>query len=250
MKHESALRSSVSAAILAVGLSTIVMAQPAPTRWRVTVTRVKPEMLNEWIDLQKNEVVPALKKGGVTSRTVYTTGLFGNAFEYTIVQPMGKFADFDMPGGGPQGRALGPQANARLGEKLRRCVETTNSFMATQQDDLSNLIGGDQPPIVGYVRIRAAAGKMQEVQSLIKAEVLPVYKKQKAGLIVSRRGLGANGNDLGISTSYAKFADLDSGGPLVKELGAEGAAKLLAKFNPLVTVIENVIRTRVTDLSF
>ena len=250
MKHRSAFRSSVSAALLATSLSTIALAQTAPTRWRVTVTRVKPEMLNEWIDLQKNEVVPALKKGGVTARTVYATGLFGNAFEYTIVQPMGKFADFDTPGGGAQARALGPQANARLGEKLRRCVETTNSFMATQQDDLSNLGVSDTPPIVGYVRIRVAPGKMQEVQSLMKTEVLPIYKKQKVGLVVARRGLGANGNDLGISTSYAKFADLDAGGPLVKELGAEGAGKLLAKFTPMTTVIENVIRTRVADLSF
>ena len=58
MKHQSALRSSVSAAILAAGLSTMVMAQTAPTRWRVTVTRVKPEMLNEWIDLQKTRSFP------------------------------------------------------------------------------------------------------------------------------------------------------------------------------------------------
>ena len=183
----------------------------------------------------KNEVVPALKKGGVTARTVYATGLFGNAFEYTIVQPMGKFADFDAPGGGSASQGLVPQANARLNEKSWRCVEATNNFMATQQDDLSNLGMSDPPPIVGYVRIRAAAGKMQEVQSLMKAEVLPVYKKQKVGLVVARRGLGANGNDLGISTSYAKFADLDTGGPLVKELGAEGAGKLLAKFTPMVT---------------
>jgi hypothetical protein len=248
MRNRSLFRSCASTMVLAVSLSTAAMAQTAPTRWRVTVTRVKPEMQNEWIDLQKNEVVPALKKGGVASRTVYATGLFGNAFEYTIVQPMGKFADFDSPGA--QAKALGPQANARLAEKLRRCVETTNSFMSTRLDDLSIGAADDAPPVVGYVRIRVAPGKMQEVQNILKSDILPVYKKQKSGLTISRRGLGANGNDLGISTPYAKFADLDSGGPLVKELGAEGTAKLLAKTNGMVTVIENVVRNRVADLSF
>jgi hypothetical protein len=66
----------------------------------------------------------------------------------------------------------------------------------------------------------------------------------------ARRGLGANSNDLSFSTAHAKFADLDSPGPLLKELGADGNAKLLAKFNGLVTVVEDVVRTTVVDLSF
>jgi len=48
---------------------------------RVTVTQVKPEMLNEWIDLRRSEVVPVLKKAGVNARTVYSSGLFGTAGE-------------------------------------------------------------------------------------------------------------------------------------------------------------------------
>ena len=249
MKHGSLFRSCASAMVLAVSLSTAAMAQTAPTRWRVTVTRVKPEMQNEWIDLQKNEVVPALKKGGVANRTVYATGLFGNAFEYIIVQPMGKFAEFDSPGA--QAKALGPQANARLAEKLRRCVEATNSFMATRVDDLSNLTSdAANAPVVGYLRLRVAPGKMQEVRNMIKAEVTPIFKKQQVGLTVAQRGMGANANDLTFSTAYAKFADLDSGGPIMKELGAEGNAKLVAKFNGLVTVIENNVRNRIADLSF
>jgi len=95
-----------------------------------------------------------------------------------------------------------------------------------------------------------APGKMEEVRNLVKAEITPIYKKQQAGLTVTLRGLGGNPNDLSFSTAYAKFADLDSGGPLVKELGADGSAKLVAKFTGLVTVMESTVRSRVTDLSF
>lgn len=227
----------------------VAVAQTPPVTWRVTVTRIKPEMRNEWLDLQKNEVVPALKKGGVANRTVFASTAFGDTYEYTIVQPMGKFAEFDSPSSAA--KVLGPEAFNRLAEKLRRCVDSSQSFMATRVDELSNLIPGAKPPaVVTYLRVRVAPGKMQEVRNLFKAEVLPIFKKQNVGLTVTQRGIGADSNDLSFSSAYAKFADLDSGGPLRVELGAEGEAKLRAKFASLVTTMENIVRTRVADLSF
>src|ERR1700716_2399043 len=83
-------------ALLIVTLSAVGLAQPGrrldspPNRSVVTITRVKPDMLNQWHDLQKNAVVPALKKRGVKTRAVYTSGPFGSAFEYTIVQSLTK----------------------------------------------------------------------------------------------------------------------------------------------------------------
>jgi hypothetical protein len=249
MKNRIPFHPCIGVVLLTISLSTAVLAQPAPNRSRVSIVRVKAEMANEWLDLQKNEVVPALKKAGVTSRTVYTTGVFGNAGEYIVVQPMAKFAEFDSPS--PQARALGPEGNARLGAKIRKCLESTTSFLSTSLADLSNPAPTQVPPaVIQYTRIRVAPGKMQEVQNLIKTEILPVYKKAKWGFTVSRRGIGANSNDLGISTPYAKFADLDTGSPLVRELGQDGSSKLLEKFTNLVTVVENVVRTRVADLSF
>ena len=50
----------------------------------VTIVHVKPEMLTEWLDLQRNAAVPALKKAGIKTRTVYASGAFGEAFTYTL----------------------------------------------------------------------------------------------------------------------------------------------------------------------
>ena len=74
----------------------------------VAMVHVKPDMLNEWLDLQRNEVVPALKKAGVKTRTVYTTGLFGTSGEYVVVTPFEKYAEFDQ--GSPLIKALGEMA--------------------------------------------------------------------------------------------------------------------------------------------
>jgi hypothetical protein len=205
-------------------------------------------MLNEWLDLQKNRVVPALKKGDMTTRTVYASGLFGKAFEYTIVQPLTKFADFDSPDA--QAEALGGAADAQLAEKLRKCTVSTYSFLSTALPDLSNPGESRNPPIVQLLRLRMAPGRMQEYETLFKAEVLPALKKANSNVMVASRRLGTDGNDLTFETPMNRFADLDSPPPLVRALGPEGVAKLMAKLNDIATVIENTILIRQADLSF
>ena len=247
MNYRSALRFPTSVAILTAGLSTLCFAQSVKSR--VTITHIRPDMLTEWVDLQKNEVVPALKKAGVKSRTVYSSGLFGNAYEYVIVNPMEKFADFDA--GNPMIKALGETPAARLGEKLRRCTVSSQSFMSTRLDDLSNPSESPEPPrLITSLRLRVAPGKMTDFENLIKTDVLPVFKKAKAPYTVLRRGLGANTNDVTISTPYSKWADLDAPSVFVKAMGPEAAAKVLAKFTGVATVIESVARSRAADLSF
>lgn len=236
------------AVALAVSLSTLCLAQPAPTTFRVTVTHVKPDMLNEWLDLQKNEVVPALKKGGVKTRSVYSSGLFGNAGEYLIIQPFEKYAEFDGPS--PTTKALGAPAAARLAEKLRKCVVSQNSYAINRLTDVSNIIDGATAPIIVTVRYRIAPGRAQDFQNLVKSDILPVYKKAKVGLIVNQRGPGTNTTDVTLSTEYSKMADMDGGPFLVKQLGQDGANKINAKFAGIRTLIDVIVRNRQADLSF
>src|SRR5262245_15501814 len=109
---------SVIIAVLTLCLSTLCLAQTqtstataTPAHNQVVIVHVKPDMQNEWFDLQKNELVPALKKLGLPSLTTYQT-LLGNASEYVIVIPFNKFAVFD--GEPPLDRALGAQGAQRL----------------------------------------------------------------------------------------------------------------------------------------
>jgi hypothetical protein len=233
--------------VLAASLSTLGVAQPAMTR--VTFTHIRPDMASEWVDLQKNEVVPALKKAGQKGRTVYSSGLFGNSYEYVTITPMDNFAEFDA--GNPLTKALGAAPSARLGEKLRKCTLSANSFQSTRMADLSNADPSNPwPKILVSTRVRVAPGKMPDFENLMKTDILPAYKKVKVVLTVNRRGLGANSNDVTISAGYSKYADLDAPNPVVKALGPDGAAKLLGKFTGVATLVEQVVRSRVDDLSF
>lgn len=220
------------------------------TRYLVTVVRVKPDMLTEWVDLQKNEVAPAQKKGGVKSRTVWATSV-GNAFEYTIITPFDKWALMDSPN--PVVTALGAEAAARLNAKVRKCIESQRSYLTNRVDEF-DIPAGDALVMRSTVR-RVPAGKMQDYLSYHRTDVLPAQKKAKAdgkiaGATVAVRGAGAQANELTTTTYYSKFADMDGGNPVAAAVGQEAAAKIGAKGDAIATTIQTVVRRRMADLSF
>lgn len=250
MKVSRSLLTSVIAVVLALTFSTLCLAQSAPATPAhnlVIIVHVKADMLNEWIDLQKNELIPAEKKGGVASRTTYQT-LFGNSLEYVTVIPLEKYALLDGPT--PQVRALGAPGAARLAAKLAKCVESRQLFMSIPLPELSNAPANELPPMGVFTRVRVAPGKAPDYQNFIKSEILPIYKKANVGSTVTRRGLGANANDFVQVSWLSKAADLDAGSPILRALGPEGAAKLLARTAGMATLVEQVVRRRVPELSY
>ena len=53
-----------------------------------------------------------------------------------------------------------------------------------------------------------------------------------------------------MTSGYAKMADLDLGPVMTRQLGAEAAAKVNAKFQGIRTPVDRMVRRRVADLSF
>ncbi len=237
---------STSILALATGLPTLCPAQTAPTTYRVVVDHVKPDVINEWLDLEKNEFVPALKKGGVHTQSVYAA-VFGNTGEYVVIRPFEKYAEFDGPS--PLVKALTQAGSDRLVTKARKYLVSQNVYTQTRLVDISNVLT-TPPEVIVSARYRIAPGKMNDFIALVKSDVLPVYKKAKVQLVVNRRGPGANAADVTMSTGYQKYAQMDGGPFLTQQLGADGAAKVNAKFAPFRTLVEVVVRHRVDDLSW
>ncbi|MFN0178591.1 MAG: hypothetical protein ACKVZ0_07290 [Gemmatimonadales bacterium] len=225
-------------------------AVPPPARMYVQVVRLKPEMVNEWLELQKNQVIPAQKKAGVTARLTMTT-VVGNAFEYTLLTPFASWAAMD--GDAPLVRALGAAGAAELNAKLRRCVAVQSSYLTTRRDSLS-IPANDA--LVWRIQVRRAVpGKMQEYLAHFRADVLPAMQRAKAegkiaGVAVAVRGAGAPAGEFTVTTMYNKFADLEGPNPVVAVLGQEAATKLAARTDELSTAGQIIVRRRVADLSF
>lgn len=243
-----------AALLLALCSRTPASAQPGrrlespPNRSLVAIVQVRPEMLGEWLDLQKKAALPALKKAGVTWRAVYSSRVFGTAFEYRIVQPLSRFADFDSAES--QAAGFGAAGDDKLVAQFRKCLAGASSFLTTALPELSNPSDNKAPFVVQYLRLRIEPGRMDEYQNLYKSEVVPALKKAGAYVNVSSPRLGTDGLDLTFETPLSKFADLDSPPGLLRSLGPEGAARLTAKLNGLATVLENTIWVRENDLSY
>jgi hypothetical protein len=106
------------------------------------------------------------------------------------------------------------------------------------------------PALGVFTRVRVATGKLEDYEALVKSEILPIYKKADVNMTVTRRGLGANANDIVQVSWLTKMADIDLGSPITRALGPAGAAKLLAKSAGMATLVEQVVRRRVADLSY
>jgi hypothetical protein len=225
-------------------------AGPASTRLLVTRYTLKPDHVAAWLELEKHEVLPALKKAGVQHRAVYETVL-GDRPEYTSVRPLAGFEEFDGPD--PLARALGESGAARLQARLAECTQSVHRSIENRRDDFFIDPGNAQ---VQYAsKYRAMPGKSQAYMEFFRTEMMPVMLKAKqngtfAGLDVT---ISAHGGEWGLITLdmyYTTFAPLDGEPPVAKTLGPEGTRALLAKGTGLITPLEWIVRRRVAELSY
>ena len=99
MKGFSTRVATVVAVLLLGGASLIppLAAQDSSDWLRVNVVNVVPERWEDYIELQLNEVNPALQEAGVPWRSAWRTAEFGTSYEMQFVTPIG-----DLAGHGPR----------------------------------------------------------------------------------------------------------------------------------------------------
>jgi hypothetical protein len=226
-------------------------AQPAAKRemLQITVVKIKPELVTEWVDFQKNETIPMLKKAGATRRDAWQTATFGEGFMYAFVTPIENLSQYD--GEAPPVRALGAEGARTYGEKNRRFVLSTHTYLEQTRPDLSYEVKMTGPPKLALLSdIQIALGKGTDYEALIKSDVLPVMKKARLGYAVSQTMLGGDVNGFTTLIFYDNFAEIGKGHPFLRVLGAEGERQLTAKAAGIVTHVERNIIRYVPDLSF
>ncbi len=227
------------------------MAEDTAPQWlQVTVVRVKPEMVTEYVEFQRTQTIPALKKAGVKSRDAWVTGVFGEGFEYVYVTPIEKFAQYDGPG--PFMRALGEEGAQAYNAKSRRFVTSTHTYALRARPDLSYQDKLTWPPKLAVVAwVDVAQGRNAEYETFLKNDWVPAMKKADvAGYLVSQTVFGGNVNQYVTLTIHDTFADIDKGAPVTRALGAEGASKLGQKVAGIVTRVERSIARYNPELSF
>jgi hypothetical protein len=238
--------------VMATALSHRTSGQQAssqPARAQVTLVRVKPDMIDAWIDFQAKRTVPALKKAGVIQRDVYQAA-YGNLGEFRVVTPIDKFADRDNPS--PIERALGVAGAKEYNDTLRKMIATSTTSVVLRLQDLQF----DPKPDAVYKllvlsTVHVLPGHVTEYLDFLQNEILPVEKKgETKRMIVSRVALGGDGNEIRVARFAEKFADLDAGPATVRVLGPDGARKLGQKTDGIVASTQATVYVRNETLSF
>lgn len=220
----------------------------ATTRLLVTHVRVPPAKVATWLELQRNEVVPALKKAGLVGYTTYQT-VVGELTEFVIVRP---FAFAELDGADPLERVLGTAPAASLRAKLGECIESMHRSIENRHDDL--YLNPGAAAVLFVSRYRAMPGRARDYLSFVRSEMYPVMKRAQddgtfAGLSVTTSVQGGEPGIITLNMYYDKFAPLDGPPPVAKTLGPQGTAAFLSKGAGLITQLDQSILRRVPDLS-
>ena len=234
--------------------SSVVRAQAedaaTSTRMLVTTVRVMPAKRDRWIELQQNDVIPALKRAGVAERTVYET-VIGESAEFVIVRPLPSFAEFDGPG--PIESVLGAARAALLEQQLRNCTDSIARRIENQRDDFFLDPAGAEALFVS--RYRAMPGRNADYMNFVRTEMMPVMRQAQedgsfAGLSVWVSAQGGEANLITLNMFYDDFGPLDGPPPIAKTLGPQGTREFLVKGAGLIQPIEQLVLRRMDALSY
>ena len=221
---------------------------PQPLLVQVARVNVKPDRVQEWLEIEK-QYSEAYKKGGGTFRYVYRNSA-GNPFEYMVTSGVANYANLDEKS--PYAKGMTDGEFARIQARRNQCVDSVRTTYERTIPELGiQAPAGSVRKIFRVTRIAVRSGMDDQYLAIMKNEYLPALKKAGVkSLLVRRVEWGGSRNMFTVLGRHDKFAELDEGSVLTKELGAEGAAKLLAKLRQTIANSDYSLYTYVPASSY
>ncbi|MEK7830243.1 MAG: hypothetical protein AAB401_04110, partial [Acidobacteriota bacterium] len=202
----------------------------------------------EYRPFMQNETIPALKKGGVKLRNTLVTANFGEALEYITVEPAESLKQFD--GQAPLLKALGDESNRAWSAKWLRMIAGSHTYLVQLRPDLSVNMpkpGTPHTKLAFSVRITVAPGRVQEYESYVKADVLPILQKAyPKGVLVSKVVVGGNCNEYFMVVFADSFEELEKSAQVATR---EGFTRIQPKTAGIILHTENNVLRYVPELS-
>jgi|GEM_PF-1598168 len=223
--------------------------QPLPSasqRLLLQLVRVKPEMIDRFVYVQRNETVPALKKSGVPWREVYQTTAVGRTGLFAVLTEIRDMEQVDDAAA--LERALG-DGYVQYQRRLRETIQDSEASIIRTRPDLSLLPGdGVVPRLAVVTRLETAPGKHQQFESWLTSEYLAVVRRSNCRAFwVSQTLLGGAGSEYWSLAFGDSFAAFDQS-PMMEVFGSGGHdAARTAEF---VSRVERWIARYRDDLSF
>ena len=244
----------MSANRLAVAVALLVSVALAPGahaqdgQWmRVDIVQVLPDKLEEYIEIQLEQVNPALQRAGVPYRSSWRTAEFGNTYERLFVTPIASLADFDT--GGPLARALEPDRLARIRDRVRRCTQSRQSYAIRYHPEMS--VEVDNPSglfLAQLATVEIAPGRRGEWEAFLR-ENLPKFRDADVVFGVYERVFGPGPVSWQIVENHSTYAALAQPTILERAFGDQ-AEDVAARLSGIVTAVEQTVLRYDAELSF
>ena len=239
----------VASLVLTIGLltcSTLAQAQDSETWMRVNIVQVRPDKLDDFVELYRDEINPALRQAGVPWRSAWQAGEFGETYERLFVTPMASFGELDA--GGPLARVLEPRELERVLERLREYTDARQSYavqyradLSVESDDVSGL------SIARVTNVRVAPGRGAEFEAFLRDNL---ENFRVAGVVfgIYRRQFGPGPVVWQIVENLRSYAELGRGG-ILRALGDE-SDQVLAGLGGVIVEVERTVLEYDETLSY
>ena len=238
--------------VLFVSLLSLPLLQSAahaqqPTWYQVTYVQVRPDLLSEYVELQRQEVNPALQKAGVPWRSAWRMGEFGNTYERVFATPLRSFAEYDSPG--PLVRGMDARKLERLQDRLRRSVLSSQTYGVRYRNDLSvESATTYQRSIAAVTTLQVAPGRAAEWERFL-SQNLPRFRGADIIFGVYQRVFGPGPEVWQIVENLRSHAELDRPGILTRAFGDE-VDRVAASLAGVLVSVERTVWLRDLDLSY
>ena len=237
------------AVLLLAGLPSGIDAQEAEVwPWmRVDIVQVLPRELDEYIEIQLEEVNPGLRRAGVPWRSAWSTAEFGNTYERHFVTPIGSMGEYDT--GGPLARAMDPDRLARIRDRVRRTLASRQSYaiqyhpeLSVESDDVSGL------SLARVTTVQVAPGRVSDWREFLQDNV-PLFEDANIVFGVYERYFGPGPSTWQIVENHASFAELDEPGILARTFG-ERVNEVASRLSGVLLSVERTVLRYDPELSF
>lgn len=245
-RHVSGVAALVAGAIL-VPATSVTLAQEETSWMRVDVLQVQPRELDDFIEMQLEEVNPALQRAGVPWRSAWRTAEFGNTYERLFVTPVDSLADLDY--GGPLARVLEPDRLERIRDRVRRTLSSRQSYavryrsdLSVESDDVSGL------SLAWITTLQVAPGRLADWEAFL-SENLTQFRGADVVFGVYERVFGPGPAVWQIVENHSSFSELDRPTILQRTFG-ERADEIAARLAGVLLSIERSVLRYDPELSF
>ena len=242
----------IAAACFVVGVTVLMFSEPAPaqdgeTWYRVNVVQVRPDKLDDFIELYQEEINPALQRAGVPWRSAWETGEFGDTYQRTFVEPMASFAELDL--GGPLAQSLDRRQRERVLAKLREYTDSRESFavlyradLSIESEDVSGL------PIARLTSLHIAPGRSGEWEAFLR-ENRESFRAAGVVFGIYQRQFGPGPVVWQIVENLRSYAQLERGG-ILRAFGDDATDQVVRGLSGVITSVERTVLAYDLALSY